>query len=844
MFIGRVLYLAHYFLSALRSFGLAICRPLLMGFRSARTCAVNVQAWCVGVVRHRFICGSAVSLDGVIQHIQCGIVVVDRFGVVVSFNSAASRILGTGSPVRVGVDLKSGLKDTHPEFDAWLTRYDSDRRPVSCEWTSGSRVIAGSIFELAGSREYDPGAIVQLQDITELRSIQRQLQHQTESLEDTVSGRTADLRESNKGLVHEIDERKQVEEALRVSEHFLQNVFDAIQDGISVLGTDLTVIRTNRWMEQRYADQMPITGQKCYQAYQRRRSPCPWCPSIPTIATGQATTETVPYPCADNPSGWIELTAFPIKDEHGRVRSVIEHVKDITARKRAEDALIESETRYRQLFNSVLEGICVVDENETIKYVNPAFLKIFGEDSASDVLENSILDYFSEGQRDIIRMQTEKRRTGGSSQYELELTTRDGSKKQLLVSATPRFNKDNEYAGVFGTILDITETKRLRELESRAERLETAGIIAGQVAHDFNNLLAPMIAYPGLARDELPHDHKVLAFLDDIESAARKMADVNQDLLTMGRRGHYSPKVLDLNEVVRPAAQEMALRSNAASIELELCDDLMKIKGGSAQIHRALTNLIANAQDAVPDGGRITIMTENLSYDKPPVAFGRMPASGYVRLTVSDTGCGIPDDIAQNIFDPFFSTKATDGKRGTGLGLAIVDAVMKDHGGYVDFKTCVGRGTSFYLYFPIAGADARDGECSEPAGGKETVLVVDDDEIQRRVTAQLLSKLGYKVTCVESGERALEVLRGNVQDLVILDMAMSGGIDGAETYRRILEFSPHQKAIILSGFSDSSRVLAAQKLGAGAFVRKPVAMHVIAAAVREELDRNVKAPTF
>ena len=175
------------------------------------------------------------------------------------------------------------------------------------------------------------------------------------------------------------------------------------------------------------------------------------------------------------------------------------------------------------------------------------------------------------------------------------------------------------------------------------------------------------------------------------------------------------------------------------------------------------------------------------------------------------------------------------------MGLSVVDAVVKDHNGYLDLKTQAGKGTSFYLYFPITCKSSDEDHSNETTGGSETILVVDDDDMQRDVSVQLLKKLGYEVNSVESGEKAIEFLRESPQDLLMLDMVMPGGIDGAETYRQVLEINPAQKAIILSGFSESDRVREAKELGAGAFVKKPVTKQAIAAAVRTELNREAKA---
>ncbi|MCP4704302.1 MAG: response regulator, partial [candidate division Zixibacteria bacterium] len=218
-------------------------------------------------------------------------------------------------------------------------------------------------------------------------------------------------------------------------------------------------------------------------------------------------------------------------------------------------------------------------------------------------------------------------------------------------------------------------------------------------------------------------------------------------------------------------------------------------------------------------------------------AYGRVPKGEYVKLTISDSGCGISDDIVQKILDPFFSTKTSDKKRGSGLGLSVVDAVIKDHNGYLDLKTQSGKGTSFYIYFPTTRKLSDNERPDKTIGGKETILIVDDDDMQREVSTKLLKKLGYKVNSVDSGEKAIKFLRKNPHELLILDMVMPGGIDGAETLRQILKISPNQKAIIVSGFSESDRVKVAQELGAGVFVKKPLSHKAIASAVRIELDK-------
>ncbi|MCK4372918.1 MAG: PAS domain S-box protein, partial [candidate division Zixibacteria bacterium] len=527
-----------------------------------------------------------------------------------------------------------------------------------------------------------------------------------------------------------------------------------------------------------------------------------------------------------------------LKKERNLIEAIAKRAGEIIKWKQTEQALKESEERFRNVAESMADWIWEVDTHGVYTYVSPGIESIMGY-TTDEVLGKTPFDFMprEEAERVGLQFQAISRNKEPLRNLENWNLHKDGHRVCLLTNGVPLLDDQGNLLGYLGVDRDITETRRLQALESRAERLETAGTIAGQVAHDFNNLLAPIMAYPEFIHEELPHDHKAHAYLDAIENAAQKMANINQDLLTMGRRGHYNLEVLDLNRVALQAVQEMESRTKTVTFEMKLCKDLMKTKGGGAQIHRMLSNLLVNAQDAMQDIGQITIKTENYYADDTSVAFGRVPKGEYVKLTVSDNGCGIPDDIIQKILDPFFSTKTTDKKRGSGLGLSVVDAVIKDHDGYLDLSSTVGRGTSFYLYFPVTRESTGEEASELLTGGTEKILVVDDDDIQREVSTQLLKKLGYKVSSVESGEKAIEFLGANEQDLVILDMVMPGGIDGAETYRRILEISPHQKAIILSGFSESDRVFEAQELGAGAFVRKPITRESIAAAIRTELDR-------
>jgi PAS domain S-box-containing protein len=533
---------------------------------------------------------------------------------------------------------------------------------------------------------------------------------------------------------------------------------------------------------------------------------------------------------------WVSLTYYAIIDEEGRVERVVTLTNDITERRKAEEALKESERKFRTYVSNAPDGIFIMDERGNCLEVNEAACHLTGY-SESELMTMSFPQLTDPASIPYAFESLDELKRKGQQRIEISIKRKDDSIIWISLNAVA-LSKNHFMA----FCSDITETKRLQELESRAQRLETAGKVAGQVAHDFNNLLAPMMAYPELIADDLPDNHSALRYLHSIENGAKRIAEINQQLLTLGRRGYYNLEPMNLNDIVYQTLKDIGSIPSTLIIETDLCDNLMHIMGGRSQLHRVFLNMIHNARDAVGDLGTITIRTENYYVDDVAVMYGRVPKGEYVKLTVSDTGCGIPEGIIQKVFDPFFTTKATDKKRGSGLGLSVVDAVIKDHKGYIDLQSRSGQGTSIYVYFPITreGLDSRDGR--QVVGGDETVLVIDDDEVQRDVTLKLLQSLGYYATAVNNGEKAVELLKNNSFDILVLDMIMPGGIDGAETYQQTLEINPTQKAVIVSGYAEGDKVQNAQSMGAGAYIRKPITRKSLGAAVRMELDKEIKTP--
>jgi signal transduction histidine kinase/CheY-like chemotaxis protein/PAS domain-containing protein len=394
----------------------------------------------------------------------------------------------------------------------------------------------------------------------------------------------------------------------------------------------------------------------------------------------------------------------------------------------------------------------------------------------------------------------------------------------------------------------MAETQRL-DLQSklvRAERMESLGILAGGVAHDLNNMLGPMVGYPELILMKLPPESPVRKQVERMGNAARDAAEVIQDLLTLARRGRYEMDYTNLNDVVRgyldsPGFARLCERHPGVAIDTRLCPSLSTISGSPAHLSKVVMNLVTNALEAMPHGGTLTVESVTETLTRLHGGYARIAPGDYVVLKMRDTGVGIASGDLARIFEPYYSKKRM-GISGSGLGLSVVYGVVKDHNGYYDILSEVGRGTEFILYFPVAEAPSLPVKAAAGVeGGTERILVIDDSVEQRELAVDILSPLGYTVVTAAAGAAGVSFLQKNGVDLVLLDMIMEPGFDGLDTYREIIKVHPGQKAIIVSGFAATDRVEQARLLGVGNFVRKPYTRDIIAAAVRRELNR---VPTF
>ncbi len=634
----------------------------------------------------------------------------------------------------------------------------------------------------------------------------------------------------------DVSDRKKVEIALRRSEETLQSLLMAAPIGIG-----LTHNRRLSWVSDYMSDmtgysKKELIGKSARMLYPDKEE----FNRVGDIKYKQIHKSGIGY----LDTKWVKKDGTLI-DIHLRSAAlnpedlsigVIFSALDITNRITAEKALRDSDERFRAIFETAQDSIFIKDCDSKYVSINPAMERLF-QLPASEIEGKHDDSLFSEEEADETRQNDAKVFGGDILNYEATPTI-EGQKRIFHIIKVPMRDINGNIVGLFGIARDVTEMRRLQDVATRAERLETAGRIAGQVAHDFNNLLGPLVAYPTFIRDELPDGHIAVQFVDDMEQAAEQMAEINQQLLTLGRRGHYNQEPIQLNKLIAQTLTQLPPHESTISIQTKLEPELNLILGGSAQLSRVIANLVTNALDSLNGSGSIEIVTKNYDIVTCVGKYSNIPVGGYVKLQIKDNGQGIDSDLLPKIFDPFFTTKQADRKRGSGLGLSVVHSVVNDHNGYIDIESQTGIGTSFYIYIPTTKELLTKPSLASVMGGEESILIVDDDTVQRQVCQKILQKLGYLTFSVASGEDALIYLRDNRPDLILLDMMMPGGIDGTETFEKARMLYPDISAIIVSGYSESDRVKEALKSGAKGFVKKPLTLEMLAASIRQILDQK------
>jgi PAS domain S-box-containing protein len=636
-------------------------------------------------------------------------------------------------------------------------------------------------------------------------------------------------------------DRKQAEDALLEKERFLQNVFDGIQDGISVLDAELNIIRVNQWMEKVYGDGKLLIGKKCYEVYQQRKSICPWCPSVKAIKTGEPDHEIVPYPTEENPERWIDLSAYPMKDDQGRVSAVIEYVKDITGRKRVEEALRQSEEKYRTVLETSLDPIVVYDMEGKVTFFNPAFTRIFGW-TLEDRLGKKMDLFVPEETWPETQKMIEKVIAGESfSGFETLRYTKERSIVHVSMSAAIYKDQNGNPIGSVINLRDITEQKKLEGQLHHALKMESIGTLAGGIAHDFNNIIGIILGNSELAMDDIPEGNPARFNLKEILTASRRAKDMVRQLLSFARKTQLEKKPTNIIPIVKDSLK--LLRSSLpTSIELRqnIAENVCTILADPTQINQILINLCTNADHSMPDGGIIEVTLENVKLNEDTTAqYKDLTPGWYVNLTVRDTGHGISPKEMNRIFDPYFTTKELG--KGTGMGLSVVHGIVKGHNGLITVESELGKGSSFSIFFPAIEKEAivetEPGE--DLPTGDERILFIDDEPSLAEMGHQRLERLGYKVESTTSPIEALNLFRSKPDrfDLVITDLTMPE-MTGDKLLKEIINIRPDIPIILCTGFSEKIDEKKANAIGAAHYLEKPMDQRDFAFKIRKVLDKT------
>lgn len=408
-------------------------------------------------------------------------------------------------------------------------------------------------------------------------------------------------------------------------------------------------------------------------------------------------------------------------------------------------------------------------------------------------------------------------------------------------------SQDMQWVVVIRDLTQLYQEQRNRErLEKKltnAKRMESIGVMAGSVAHDLNNLLSSMVTLPELLLLDMPHNAKYRHDINKIQKAGKQAAAVVSDLLTI-TRGSTSPKeIRNLNAVVDEykRSQEFSYLKKTyphISIEVDPSSKVGNSRLSSIQVLKSIVNLVRNGLEAIDSSGAVTIHTSHQRFKSDYHGFETIPTGEYAVLTVADTGIGIENHHLEHIFKPFYTNKKPGDSKGTGLGLTVIEHTMRDHYGYIDIRRGA-VGTVFELYFPVIAQHLPETvehiSLENLLGKGETILIVDDEKEQRDILGNVLGRLGYKAQTVGCGEKAIEFIKENSADLVVLDMVMAPGINGYQTLKAIRDINPEQKAVITSGQLNHPDRGKTEALGVGKYLGKPLTLSQLAKTIKDEI---------
>jgi PAS domain S-box-containing protein len=628
------------------------------------------------------------------------------------------------------------------------------------------------------------------------------------------------------GIARDLSDRMKAEKALRKNERLLNRILSASPIGIGyveestlkwsnqamavMFGYDRQEDNLGRNIRDFYASEEEFESiRKKFAEPLRRGEPAE------AVARLKRRDGSVYY-------GHVKTSALYPSDPG---RATITTIADISEKMRAEQALRENEEKYRTIIENIEEGYYEVDKAGSMVFFNDSMCRILGY-SRDEFIGMNYREYIDRANEDALaRTFNTVFRTGGPAKIlEWELIRKDGSRTTVESSVSPIRDTAGEIVGFRGICRDIAERKRAEQEFLKAQKLESLELVAGGIAHDFNNLLTGTIANISLARLLSDSDDRVLDALRNAEVAAEHAKDLTRQLLTFAKGGSPVIRSTSLAELLRESAG-LVLSGSNLRCEFHIAEDLRPAQVDQLQISQVAQNVLINAQQAMPDGGAITVRADNVTIAKEDAeGLVGLREGDYVKLSFEDDGPGISPENLPRIFDPYFTTKP----KGSGLGLSTAHSIIKRHSGYMEVESRPGEGTTFTVYLPasehLVESEVHDG--GAPALGAGRILLMDDEPMIRQVAGELLELLGYHVACAADGERAVELYRkameaGTRFDAVIMDLTVPGGLGGKAALERLLKLDPEVSAIVSSGHSADPVMSRHAEFGFKGVVAKP-----------------------
>ncbi len=630
--------------------------------------------------------------------------------------------------------------------------------------------------------------------------------------------------------------RRQAEEALKVAEKEKLLILDSTSEMFMFMNADLIIHWANKAAAAAVGKKTTeLIGKHYHDVWGSGKEDFGHCPILRTVS--QKCKQEDELILAEGKT-WL-IRGYPVFAKNENLIGVTAFGQDITARKEAEHALVESEKKYRMVVENANDGI-LVTHGEYMDFFNPRICEFTGYD-VRELKKIPFLDLIHPDDRQMVENRLRRRMTGKDAERFYSIKIIDKSGETHWVEINPERIEWEGKPAVLAFVSEVTEKKRLEEELRQAQKMEAVGRLAGGVAHDFNNLLTVIEGYGDMLIGQTDDGSMMQRGIQQILAAGKRAEALTRQLLTFSRKQVLQPKILNLNALIGET-EKMLRRLIGEDVEMvsNLTNELQDIKADPGQIEQVIMNLVINGRDAMPEGGQISIKTSmrDITPEQTKI-FNDIKPGQYIQLDIADTGCGIDPQILPKIFEPFFTTK--DRGKGTGLGLSTVFGIVKQSKGDIQVKTEPGKGTTFSIFLPCVTQEMylEEKEASKKIKleGSETILVVEDEDQVRLLIRKTLQKKGYTVHDADNGNEAVEIFEKYAEDidLILTDVVMPR-MSGRKVADTVLSSNPDKKIVYMSGYTDEAIVRHGILNPGVNFLQKPFSSDELLKKVRDVLD--------